>query len=111
MTLPKYNCRKGKTDRNKDIVPIEMFESSEKRQEYIHQHLIDMLELITKIFREFRIPYFVHSGTLLGVVRENNIIPERKTTKYLFKNILSAKALRYKTPIFIFLINVSKNNS
>lgn len=75
LTLPKYNCRKGKTSRNKDIVPIEMFESSEKRQEYIHQHLIDMLELITKIFREFRIPYFVHSGTLLGVVRENNIIP------------------------------------
>ena len=58
LTLPKYNCRKGKTDRNQDIVPIEMFESSEKRQEYIHQHLINMLELITKIFREFRIPYF-----------------------------------------------------
>lgn len=75
LTLPKYNCRKGKTDRNQDIVPIEMFESSEKRQEYIHKHLIEMLELITKIFREFRIPYFVHSGTLLGVVRENNIIP------------------------------------
>ncbi len=75
LTLPKYNCKKGKTYRNQDIVPIEMFESSEKRQEYIHRHLIEMLELITKIFREFRIPYFVHSGTLLGVVRENNIIP------------------------------------
>lgn len=75
LILPKYSCKKGCRNRNSDIVPIEMFESSEKRQEYIHSHLIDMLELITKIFREYRIPYFIHSGTLLGAVRENNIIP------------------------------------
>jgi phosphorylcholine metabolism protein LicD len=56
-------------------VPIEMFQSSEKRQEYIHKHLIELLELTTRVFNEFRIPYFIHSGTLLGAVRENNIIP------------------------------------
>ena len=75
LILPKHCSKKGSRNRKSDIVPIEMFESSEKRQEYIHSHLIDMLELITKIFREYRIPYFIHSGTLLGVVRENNIIP------------------------------------
>lgn len=68
----KRNCTQH---HNSPIIPIEMFESSEKRQEYIHKHLIELLELITKIFKEFRIPYFIHSGTLLGVVRENNIIP------------------------------------
>ena len=75
LTLPKYNCKKGYKNQSSNIVPVEMFESNEKRQEYIHKHLIEMLELITNIFKEFHIPYFIHSGTLLGVVRENNIIP------------------------------------
>lgn len=53
---------------------IEMFKTNEKRQEYIHSRLLEMLELILRIFKEYQIPYFIHSGTLLGAVRENNII-------------------------------------
>jgi len=54
---------------------IELYKTNEKRQEYIHLHLLELLELTIRVFQEFQIPYFIHSGTLLGAVRENDIIP------------------------------------
>lgn len=54
---------------------LEMFETNEKRQEYLHQNLLILLDKITKIFKEYNITYFIHSGTLLGSVREESIIP------------------------------------
>ena len=45
-----------------------------KKQEFIHQHLLILLDNIVKLFDKYGIPYFIHSGTLLGAVREQNII-------------------------------------
>ena len=52
----------------------EFYEYSKKQNDFLHKKLLEMCEKITKIFNENNITYFIHSGTLLGSVREGNII-------------------------------------
>lgn len=56
------------------IIP-ETFEYSKKQTKYIHNELLNLCKKITELFDEYNITYFIHSGTLLGSVREGNIIP------------------------------------
>lgn len=53
----------------------ENFEYSEKQKNYLHNELLTLCKKITDLFDEYNITYFIHSGTLLGSVREGNIIP------------------------------------
>lgn len=52
----------------------EYFDYSEKQKIFIHSRLLNLAQKITAIFEENNIIYFIHSGTLLGSVREGNII-------------------------------------
>jgi lipopolysaccharide cholinephosphotransferase len=45
-----------------------------KRQNFIHMTLKTMCTDLIQVLNYFNIPYFIHSGTLLGAVREQNII-------------------------------------
>lgn len=53
----------------------ESFEYTKKQNEFLHKKLLELCKKITTIFDEHNITYFIHSGTLLGSVREGNIIP------------------------------------
>lgn len=52
----------------------EKFEYNEKQKTYLHNELRNLCKKITDLFDEYNITYFIHSGTLLGSVREGNII-------------------------------------
>ena len=52
----------------------ESFEYTKKQNDFLHKKLLELCKKITTIFEEHNILYFIHSGTLLGSVREGNII-------------------------------------
>lgn len=53
----------------------ESYEYTKKQNDFLHKKLLELCKKITTILEEHNILYFIHSGTLLGSVREKNIIP------------------------------------
>ena len=117
----------------------ESYKFTKKQNDFLHKKLIDLCRKITEIFNENNITYFIHSGTLLGSVREKNIIPhdddidiaifphdiefllseefERELKKYNLKfipfktnkGIIKVKDLNSKHGIFIDIFIFRKN--
>lgn len=53
----------------------ETYEYTKKQNDFLHYKLLELCKKITTVFDKHNITYFIHSGTLLGSVREGNIIP------------------------------------
>ena len=88
-----------------------------------HIKLLSLMKILDKVLNENNIPYYIESGTLLGVVRDKKIIPwdddidifiedkyERKLLAIDFSRYnlhlkpFITQAFRAKIPSFVFLI-------